>query len=294
MRVTSQMIVNQAIANMNQSADRLTQLQNRAATGKQFQNASDDPLRAATSLTLRSTMSRNDGTLTALQTTGDWLDATDLALQQMEDLGTQAQTLAKQGLSDTEGVDERQALGEQIDSLLQEAVNTADSTQNGQYLFAGFQVNTSPYTYAVGGTVTNNVASTAGPIQHSLGSGQTLTVNIDGNATFSPLFTALANARDALEANDPNALQTALTSLATAADGVSTARSLNGARSQQVTQVVSQLNQTQTALQSVLSQNEDADMAQTLSLLSEQQTVYQASVQVGSRALSTTLFDFLK
>src|SRR5579859_36689 len=293
MRVTSQMMVDQSIANMNQGAERLNELQNRAATGKQFQVASDDPSRAATSLTLNSTISRNAGTLTSLGTTGDWLSGTLQALQQMLDLGTQAQSVAKQGLSDTQGAAERTALGKQMDALLQEAVSVADNTQNGQYLFAGFQVNTVPFTYA-GGAVTYNVASTAGPIQHSLGSGHQLTVNIDGNATFKPLFDSLASARDALLNNDPAALQAALTNLASAANGVSAANSLTGTRSQQVASTVDLLTQTQTSLKTLLSQNEDANMAETLSLLAQQQTVYQSSVQVGSRVLPSSLFDFLK
>ena len=293
MRITSQMMVDQSIAHMNQGLERLNALQTRAATDKQFQVASDDPSRAATSLSLRSTLTHNEGTLNSLATTGDWLNATELALKQMVDLGMQAQLVAKQGVSDTQGPAERQALGKQMDALLQEAVSVADSTQGNQYLFAGFQVNTAPYTYAAG-AVAYNVPSTTGPIQHSLGSGQTLTVNVDGNTTFSPLFTALAGARDALLANDPAALQTALASLTTAAKGVADARSLNGARSQQVQQTVDHLGQVQTSLKSLLSQNDDANMAETLSLLSQQQTMYQSTIQVGARANQNSLFDFLK
>jgi flagellar hook-associated protein 3 FlgL len=85
-----------------------------------------------------------------------------------------------------------------------------------------------------------------------------------------------------------------VTSLSTASDGLSAAHSLNGARSQQVQQTVAQLTQNQSSLQSLLTTNEDANMAQVLSLLSQQQTVYQASVSVGSRANQNTLFDFLK
>ena len=41
MRVTNQMLVDQSIASMNQGMERLGQLQGQAATGKQFQAASD-------------------------------------------------------------------------------------------------------------------------------------------------------------------------------------------------------------------------------------------------------------
>ena len=293
MRVTNQMMVDQSIANMNQASVSLMQLQTRAASEKQFQVASDDPTRAAASLTLHSTIARNDATLASLGVTGELLNENEAALQQMVDLATQAQALAKRGLSDSQGAAERTAQGRQMDALLQSAVAVGNTTKDGNYLFAGFKVDTAPFTYA-GGSVTYNVGSTAGPIQHSLGSGQALTVNVDGNKAFKPLFDALTSARDALLANDATALQAALTNLTSAASGVADTRSLNGARAQQVTQVVDRLGQTQTALKGLLSQNDDANMAETLSLLSQQQTVYQATIQVGARAIQSSLFDFLK
>jgi flagellar hook-associated protein 3 FlgL len=293
MRITSRMMVDNAIQHMEDSLERLSALQERAASGKLIRNPSDDPSVATAGLNLRSTLNTNAAYLDTARVSADWLDANELALKTFVDIGARALTLTKQGLSDTQGAAERQALGVEMDGLLQNAVEAGNSSQRGNYLFAGFKVTTLPYTYT-GAGVTNNLASTADLMQHGLEPGQTVTVNIDGNTLLTPFFAALVSARDALNTNNPSALQTALTSLQTAFTGVADARTTNGARQRQVQTAIDRLENTQLLLKDLLSHKEDASLAETISLLKHQETVYQAVLGVGQRALPPSLFDFLK
>ncbi|MBI3762762.1 MAG: hypothetical protein HY260_13015, partial [Chloroflexi bacterium] len=193
---------------------------------------------------------------------------------------------------DTQGAAERLAMGREMDSLLQQAVEAANTSHRGSYLFAGFRTTTLPYTYT-GAGVTDNVLSTAGPIQHGIEPGQTITVNVDGNTVLTPLFSALAAARDALNADDTAALQTALGSLQSALTGVSDVRTTNGARQRQVRDTIDRMEKTQVALKNLLSHKEDASLAESISLLKHQETVYQAVLEVGRRAIPASLFSFL-
>jgi flagellar hook-associated protein 3 FlgL len=293
MRITSRMMMEQSVQRMDEARELLSLYQARAATGKQFQNISDNPNAATTSLGLRSSLSQNQAYLDTMHVSADWLDASEAALAQVVDLGTKALGLAKQGLSDTLGAAERRALAQDLDSLLQAGVEAGNASHRGSFLFAGFQVNTTPYTYTAAAVVAN-VASTAGPIQHSLGQGQTLTVNTDGNAVLLPLYQALTAARDALNANDTTALNTALGNLKTASAGVADARSVNGGRRRQLQGAMDRIEQTQVTLKELLSHNQDANLAEAISQLKLQETVYQAVLEVGSRTLPASLFDFLR
>ena len=293
MRITSRMMVDQSIERMNEARELLATFQARASTGKQFQNVSDNPNAATTSLGLRSSLSQNQDYLDSMHVSADWLDATEAAFSQMVEIGTKALNLTKQGLSDTLGAAERVNLAQDIDSLLQGAVEAGNASHRGEFLFAGFAINTTPYTYTAAGVV-NNLATTAGPIQHALGNGQTLTVSTDGNTTFSPLFQALTAARDALNANDPVALATALGGLKTATDGVSAARSVSGGRMRQLQAAMDRLDKTQLTLKELLSHNQDANLAEAISQMKLQETVYQTVLEVSSRVLPSSLFDFLR
>jgi flagellar hook-associated protein 3 FlgL len=293
MRLTSRMMMEQSIQRMDEARELLGHFQARAATGKQFQAVSDSPNAATTSLGLRSTLSQNEAYLETMHVSADWLDATEAALAQLVKVSTQAQGLAKQGLSDTLGPAERRALAQDLDSLLQSAVETGNTSNRGSYLFAGFQTSTTPYTYT-GAGVTANVPITTGPIQHDLGPGQSLTVNTSGNDVLVPLYQAMTATRDALNANDPAALAVALGTLQTASAGVADARSLNGGRSRQLQGAQSRLEQTQLTLKELLSHNQDANLAEAISQLKLQETVYQTVLEVGARTLPNSLFDFLR
>jgi len=293
MRISNRMMMEQSVQRMDEARELLSIFQARAASGKQFQAVSDSPNAATASLGLRSSLSQNGAYLTTMQVSADWLDASELALGQLVELGTQALGLVKQGLSDTMGPAERINLAQDMDSRLQAAVEAANASHRGSYLFAGYQVNTTPYTYS-GAGVTANVASTTGPMQHYLGSGQTLTVNTDGNTVFNPLFAALTAARDALNANDTAALTTALGSLKTASDDVAAARSVSGGRRRQLQGAMDRMEQTQLTLKELLSHNQDTNLAEAISQMRLQETVYQTVLEVGSRALPASLFDFLR
>jgi flagellar hook-associated protein 3 FlgL len=293
MRVTSRMMVENSIRYMQDNLERLAELQAQTASGKQFTTPSDSPRAALTSLTLRSTLASGETYLNNLHDSADWLAANEQALKDTVSLTTRALTLAKQGQSDTLGAGERLALGVELEGLIESAVQVANSRHRDSFLFAGFQVDSQPFTYT-GAGVTANLASTAGPLQRPLEPGQTLTVNVDGNTLFNPVFAALIAARDALNANNPAALPAAIAGLQTALDAVATARSANGARQQQVASTIGRLEQVRLNLRSLLSQNEDANLAEAISLLKQQETAYQAVLSVGARTLPSSLFEFLR
>lgn len=293
MRITNNMITTQLVHDMNVNMERLGKLQTKAATAKKFQSASDNPIAARSALTLRSSLESAQAYAQTAQTTDDWMTATEATMAQMETLAGKAIDLALKGISD--GNDgNRPLLGEEIDVLLQQALETANTTHQGEYLFAGYKTKTTPFTIQPGTPDTITYNGDAGLIQRSLGTGNAITVNIDGDATFTPLLTAFIAARDALNADDAVATQAAVTNLQNAFQGEIQARSLNGLRLRQVRTAQTRLEDTQTFLTKQLSQAENADMVETVTLLNQQETTYQTVLEVGRRTLQmVSLFDVL-
>jgi flagellin-like hook-associated protein FlgL len=126
-----------------------------------------------------------------------------------------------------------------------------------------------------------------------------VTVNLDGEGAFSPLFAALIKARDALDtfngSTDPVRLRESLGELQAALDTLSLRQTENGARQRQVRSAVDYLERTSLEIKSLLSQKEDLNMVEAISLLRAQETSYQASLEVGQRAISAlNLFDILR
>lgn len=308
MRVTNRMTTNNAVRHMSDGLEQLHKLQEKVASGKNFTYASEDPVGASLSLNLRSTLKTNQAYIDTASHTYDWMSANEFALQQLEDLGIRAKNLSLAGLNDTLGADERiSALAVEVDAIINEAVDLANTNHKGQYIFSGFQIDTEPIeiqTYPVGHPNYDpanpnkehaEYLGDVGVMQRSLGPAQSTTMNINADGEIRPFIDSLIDIRDALNNNDTNALQTALNGLESNMDQLDQLRTSNGARQRQVSSASDYLEKTKIELSGLLSQNEDANMAETISLMRNQEITYQAVLEVGSRAISAlNLFEYLR
>src|SRR5581483_4943594 len=114
------------------------------ATGRQLQEPSDDPAghAAATRLTARLTAIKQFRT----QSEGaqELLNATDTVADGLVSLMSRAQELAVSGANGTLSAAERAAMAGEVDQLLEEAVELANTSHGGRYLLGGFEVATPP------------------------------------------------------------------------------------------------------------------------------------------------------
>lgn len=295
MRISNRMIVENAIRYMQENLEALNGLRDRAATGKQFQYASESPEAASAALSLRSSLHTNQAYMATAEVTADWMAANEAALKQMVDLGTRAINVALSGISDSHDAEALQALAVEVDSILQQAIDVGNTQHKGDYIFSGFRTSTAPFTLAAGSPDTVQYDGNEGLMQRSLGPGQTIIANILGGTTFSPLFEALILARDALNAADLSALSSAVTALQGALDTVLEARAINGTRQQQVQASIHQSEETQLMMKRLLSEKEDVSMVEAIAELRNQETIYQAVLEVGRRTLAAlNLFDLLR
>jgi flagellin-like hook-associated protein FlgL len=300
------MITGNAINHMSDSLEQLHALQEKVATQKKFSSASDDPVGASLSLSLKSSLQSIEDYERTSDFSNDWMSANENAFQKMEDLGIRANNLILSGLNDTNGVDERAiALAEDLNGLIREAVDTANTSHNGQYIFAGVKTGQpiAPYTIPdntnPSPTLSPEYVAPAGtPIdgvmQRTIGPAKTVTINYHADDVFGAFFTALTDARNALKANDTGGLRTALGALQSSINTIDQTRTLNGTRLRQVEVAQEYLAKTKIETQSLISQNEDINLAEGISLLQNQETTYKVVLEVSQRAISTmNLFDYL-
>lgn len=296
MRITHQLMINNSITAMEDNLERLNMLQDRIATGKQFQTMSDDPARAATALSLRSSLQTNQNFLDTDAVVNDWLTANEAGFTDMLNVAGRAQSLTIKGASDSNSAEERAVMAHEIDLLIDEAVANANLQHNGKYIFAGFKTKstTPPFVLdaARAAVVTNDDTHS---IQVDISPGQTLTTNFIGRAVFEPLFKALIGARDALLTNNSTNIANAMTALQTAQDPITTATTTNGVRQRQLNLTLDTMEKANVEIKSLLSAKEDVNMAEAISQLRGQETTYQSVIQVSQRTLSTlNLFDVMR
>jgi flagellar hook-associated protein 3 FlgL len=318
MRITNLMMVDNAIQNMADNLEKTSKLRTRVSTLKQFQNVSDDPARASASLSLRSSLRTLESYSDTASVTQNWMTASDNALNQLEEISIRASDLVLRGLNDSFSGSERAvAMGTEMKSLIDKAIEIGNTSVNGKFIFSGYQVNQkafelvdSPTTIVdyLGNTVTPKVVNylgDQGSMQRNLGPDQSVNLNVRGDQAILGFIQNLVLASNALTQNnvhntnnpvtDPLTLQSSLTGLQSSLTTINQFRTSNGAKLRQVESASSFLETVKIETKSLLSQKEDTNLAEGIALLTNQQTTYQAVLEVSQRAISAlSLFDFMK
>jgi len=318
MRITTRMMSENAIIHMNENLERVHRLQEKISSTKQFQNASDDPARASTSLSLRSHLRTLDSYASTAASAGNWMTATDNAFDQLEQIANRASALILTGLNDTLSPAERdRTLGVEMQNLLNQAVELGNTKVNGLSIFAGFQVSgpafelvdaAAPLLDYQGNPFTPKVVNyvgDTGAMQRSLGPDQTVNLNVRGDQAILGFLQNLNLAVNAIKQDnihktgnavtDPLSLESALSGVKSSLDTLDQYRTGNGARLRQVESAADFLETVKLETQGLLSNNEDTNLAEGIAQLSNQQTTYQAVLEVSQRAISAlSLFDYLR
>ncbi len=222
-------------------------------------------------------------------------------------LAFSATNLILRGINDTVSGSERaNSLAKEMQALLNQAVELGNTSENNQFIFSGYQVSSKAFEL-VDATTTlldyQGVAFTpkvvnylgdAGVMQRNLGPDQSVNLNVRGDQAINGLLQNLIQASSALIQNDTASLQPLLTSLRSALNTMDEYRTSNGAYLRQVESASDSLVKMQTETKGLLSQNEDMNIAEGIALLANQQTTYEAVLQVGQRAISAlSLFDYM-
>ena len=303
---------------MADSREKINKLQGNLASGKQFQVPSDDPTRASASLSLRSHLETLESYTDTAEMTQSWMTASDNAFDQLEQLAVRANNLILRGLNDSLSGSERAiSLGSEMQTLINEAIEIGNTSVNGQYIFSGYQVNqkafelidsATPLTDYQGNPFTPKVVNylgDTGTMQRNLGPDQSVTLNVRGDQAILGFLQNLVQASNALKQNnikdtgdpvtDPLTLESTLTALKSSLDTLDQYRTSNGARMRQVDSVANFLESVKLETKSLLSDNEDTNMAEGIALLANRQTTYEAVLEVSQRAISAlSLFDYLR
>ena len=309
MRVTHQTLVRAALSDLGKSAAAMAKYQQQLSSGKRISVASDDPFGTERALGFRASISSLEQARRGISMSANWLNATDSTLDTISEVLVRARVLAVEGSSDASGSDAATAMSAEAAQLLGSALEAANTSSSGWYLFAGFQVDTPPFEgIDSGGNVTSDPAAVVsvvyngdgGQIVRDVEPGVNMTINITGTdpwldpAQDGSVFSTLADLRGALAANDTDAVRETIDRLDDLVSQCSRQRGIAGAKLQRISLADDKLASMSIGLESLLSETEDADMAEAMVNFSQQEAVYNAALKVNSQILPMSLLDYLQ
>jgi flagellar hook-associated protein 3 FlgL len=300
LRVTQGIIAQRMLNNLQNQSQRILDLQTQLATGLRVNSPSDSPIDARRAINTRSTITKNEQYLRNISIVSPRLEETVTAIQTMSDNLLRARELTIQGANGTNDQVALDAIAEEINQILEAAVNTANHQTGSLYIFGGTRTNTLPYdvTRDANGNITAvTYQGNAEKILVNVGDGLTVPTNEVGSTVFQSsqdIFQVLIDIRDNLFAGDQGSLQNArLTELESARQQLSQAQSRVGAVQNRLARTETEISDFQVQLQELLSDSIDADFADVMINLNMQSNAFQAALSAGARIIQPSLLDFL-
>lgn len=140
MRITSGMMINNALFNLTNNKKLVDTLNTQLATTKKIQRPSDDPIVAIRALRLRSTY--NEITQYLKKNIPDaraWMQTTQEALDSINDVVEEISYYCNQGVNDYNTVSERQTLVASLKELRNQIYADGDADYAGRTVFTGYK-----------------------------------------------------------------------------------------------------------------------------------------------------------
>lgn len=296
MRVTNNMLISNMMRNLNSSLKRMQRVHNQMSSGKRFSMPSEDPVGVAKSLKVRADLNENVQFKKNADDALSWLETTETALMQIKEVLQRARELAVQGANGVLSPEDCQKIAEEVVQLRDQLVSLGNSTYAGKHIFAGYKTNQAPVGLNPDGSL--NYAGDLGQIMYQVGVSDILQGNMTAREIFEPggkdLFADMQDFIDALNIGDTGTVGGIIGDIDVHMENILAKVAETGAKVNRMKLVVNRLEDDYLNFNKLLSQNEDADMAEVITRLKSEENVYMAALAGGARIIQPTLVDFLR
>lgn len=292
-RVSSTQMADRSLYSISTAYARLDTAQRHVNTGRRIEKPSDDPSGTAQVLGLRARLGEIEQFGRSMDQAKGFMSTTETALDGVSALIRQARSYALSGANDTLDGDTRAALATQIGNIIGQITQIGNSNYGARHVFAGQRTDAPAFVGSAYQGGTDDAGD--GAIFMDIGRGESIRVNVTGEAVLTPVIEKLEALRlhvaygesDKVSREDLAALDTEISS-------VMSARADLGSKIQRVENTRQRNDALKVNFTAFMTDIEDVDMPTAIVELQTAQTAYQAAVQSTAFAYQTSLLDFLR
>lgn len=311
MRVTANTFPNSLLNQLTSLSQRQNKLQNQAATGQLVQLPEDDPVAMRRVLDMQAEAKSVGQYQRNIDRHQELATASFNSIKALKNVSDRVReiSISADGLKSQ---DELNLYAKEVTELIKTAVQAANTKNRGDYIFSGTLSNVAPFELAedANGNVVSVVYNGNTTLAESeIASGITLSAQnigennsgsgarglVTDNRVGADFFNHLISLQNNLLAGDVATIEsTDRVNLGNDEDNFLYHLGTNGAIQSRLeaTDNIS-MNRTDT-LETLVSNEVDADLAQTLVRLNQTQTAYQAALQSAGKILGSSLLDYLR
>jgi flagellar hook-associated protein 3 FlgL len=287
MRVTNKMMADNVTAQLFRQTEQMVKTQEHIISGKRINRPSDDPVEISSVLSYRKSISSLDQYTDNITKAKLHIDTVDDVLGMVSELLREAKEIAY----DTNPA-RRSEMADQVAAIRTQVLQMANYEIDGKYLFAGDSTANQPYDSTT--WLYNGDAGTKDAI---IGENMQINIAADGSSIFGPdggnVFNILNDLENALNLPDPTAIETQIGRLDSAVDTITTIRARNAGVYKRLEATENHYSYFKVNVQEMLSNTEDANIAEAIINFQVQQTTYESTLATASKIIQKSLIDFL-
>lgn len=303
MRISTNSIYQSGINKITQLQSDQVKLQQQISTGRRISSPSDDPVAAASSLSISHAQGINDKFADTRKTAELKLNTLESNLTTVTDMLVSVHSSLVAAGNASYSDQERGFIASDLSGKLEALIGLANTKDaSGNYLYAGFRTGTKPFVANASG------ASYAGDNNSQLlqiDTQRQMAVNLTGNSVFqaggNDIFNTLSNLANLLNAPLTPATQAAfstglangINSIQTGLDNVLNVRASIGSKLTELDSLNTAGADRKLQYSAALSDLQDLDYAQALSDLSKNQIIMEAAQKSFVATTSLSLFNFI-
>ena len=144
-RSTQGLMKNDVVYNLTVHQRRMDKLQNSLSTGKKVRLPEDDPVAATNAMMYRTRINELRKFMSNIDEGAARLRFAENGVRRIVEIFQRLEELAVQGANSTYAKEDRVKIAIEVDQLLKEAVEIANSNYKGEYIFAGYKTDRKPF-----------------------------------------------------------------------------------------------------------------------------------------------------
>ncbi|WP_034552217.1 flagellar hook-associated protein FlgL [Carnobacterium funditum] len=310
MRVTDSLMSQSFLRNLSTNTSNMMKYQEQLSTLKEVNKPSDDPLRVSKILDLNNTIIQNDQYKTTINDAVQWTNVQDSALSSTTESLQRIKTLIQSSANDTMSHSDRQANKAEIESEIHGVVDALNTNFGGRYIFAGMNTTEVPFEVDTddAGEITGIIyhgtkkSIVSANLSREIAPGVSIELNTDGNALMNEkgasdlpdnLGSFFNDVLKALDSDDTENLSGLLERADQQLENVVSNRAKTGAIFNRLESTLERNESEKLNLKTILSENQDIDLAEKYMEFTMEQTAYKASLSMGTQILQTNILDYL-
>jgi flagellar hook-associated protein 3 FlgL len=298
MRITFETQFRTALLDISRAAERLDRYTREVSSGKRLHAPSDDPSANAGAIADHNELSALDAYGRSTDSVISRLTVVDSVFADMVAKLTSARTTAAAARNSTLTDVQRESLAGGLEGLRDAVFSNFTTKFHGSFLFSGTETATSPFVRNPDNSISayqGNTDTSSVDIDRAIA----VQVTFDGDAIArgtdtDDVFTVMENLAAAIRAGDGAGIDAGMDGLDRAFERTLQAQTSIGNSQRLLEEQRARLSTIKNATRTRLSTREDANLAESITNMTQAETVYRAALSARARTAQISLLDYLQ